>query len=189
MRLKIADSRDFERLSPLFLCEAERLSSTSPDIYRVLPFDRALFEAICDHRSSDVLIAEDDEGNAVGKLIVWATEAPRYPNIKPRKVAYVTDLSAREGTDREAVMSFLLDSVDTWAGKHGCEVIELDLSLKDTERLDFLHGVGYSDFFVGVRRDVVSPIEEQPPRKFENLEAFLNKDETNEYFTSDMIDE
>ena len=192
MRLRIATGDDFNKLSHLFRSESARLSQLAPEIYRERAFDEPLFIAICEHKSSDILIAEDELGTPLGKAIVWATDTPKYPNIISRSIAYVTELSANADVSGEEVLAFLLDCADEWAGKHGCEVLELDVSVYDTDKLSLLRERGYSDSFVAVRRDVASCVEKLPEHRFAKLNNAINfggAKAENEYFSPRMLED
>ncbi len=188
MIVRPAKREDLERLQPLYEKESERLFGLCPEHYTKSVQDRELFYAIVEHKSSDILIAEEG-GEIVASLLLWQTETPLYPFRKSRRFTYITDfLTSVE--ERGSTLSELITYAKDWSKAHGAEYIEADIPSADTELLAELSHQGFSPLMNALTLDVGTA--QRTESRFENLSRAFGNSQNNhgsKYFSQAVIDE
>ena len=187
MTVRIAKREDLERLQPLYEKESERLFGLCPEHYLKSVQDRDLFCAIVEHKSADILIAEE-EGEVVASLLLWQTETPLYPFRKSRSFTYISDFLTATAERSEALLE-LLSYAKEWSKAHGAEYIEADIPCADTELLEELSRQGFLPLMSAMTLDVGAALPGKG--RFENLTLAFSKGEKNggsKYFSQSVID-
>lgn len=175
MIIRTAKREDLVRLQPLYERESERLARLCPDHYLKSGQDAPLFQAITEHKNSDILIAEREDGEICASLLLWQTETPLYPCRKSRRFTYICDfLCADEKWD--STLGLLLEKAAEWSRARESEYIEADIPTADTELSRLLSEYGFSPLMSAftLAVDGVSPKGESG---FCNLTKAMNGDE------------
>ena len=141
--IRIATKEDFERLTPLYEANSARLENICAEHFVKSKHDFSLFKLILAHSRADILIAES-EGECVGTVLVWQTETPSYPNRRTHMFTYITDIIIKDTENKAELFSLLLNEAKKWSCERGCEYIEADLFVGDTEISDLLLQFGFS---------------------------------------------
>ena len=149
MKIVKATLNDFERLQALFLTFSEGLADIAPDYYATAYQDFSLFTGIVEHKSADILIAEEN-GEPVGALTVWECERPLSPHVKPKRALRLSYFTAKS----EEVRRELLRAAESEACERGIRTLQISLHGNDTEAQNLYTGIGFSPETILFSREI-----------------------------------
>lgn len=160
MIIRPAVASDFEALVDLDLSSARHHAALDPDFYHVPP--RAAVAAFLERRLADpdreALVAEVD-GEVVGMVDVTAQESPDPGSIIRPIPSVDIGISVADGWRGKGIGHALMAAAEARARERGAGMVVLDMSAENRDALRFYRGLGYREFGLFLRREILSDPE------------------------------
>jgi ribosomal protein S18 acetylase RimI-like enzyme len=158
--IRPADEADFEALVDLDLASAEHHAKLDPGFYQVPP--RPDVAAFLARRLADpdreMFVAEVD-GEVVGMVDVTAQEPPDPGSIIRPIPSVDIGISVADAWRRRGVGRALMEAAEARARARGASLVVLDMSAANRDALAFYHELGYREFGLFLRREILSDPE------------------------------
>lgn len=160
MIIRPATAADFEALVDLDLSSARHHAALDPDFYHVPP--RAAIATFLERRMADPdreMLVADVDGEVVGMVDVTAQEPPDPGSIIRPIPSVDIGISVADGWRGKGIGHALMEAAEARARARGADLIVLDMSAANRDALRFYRGLGYREFGLFLRREILSDPE------------------------------
>lgn len=120
--------REMEKLIPDFIKEGEQSIE--------------FIERTISNDDSDILVYEND-GKAVGFILLQAKQRPDFPFLVSGKYCYVMDLIITESYRNKGFGTELMNSAKKWAKENNCKFINLEVLTNNPKAIALYEKLGF----------------------------------------------
>ena len=138
-----ATQNDIPAISELYREQFREIAKLAPDFIKEGDQSIDFLEKTISNDDSDILVYEND-GTAVGFILLQAKKRPDFDFILPGKFCYIMDIIVTEAHRNKGFGTALMNSAKDWAKEQNCSFINLDVlvnnsgAIKVYEKLGFL---------------------------------------------------
>ena len=89
------------------------------------------------------LVVENDHGEVVGFALTREQASPPYPCLKPRRLAYLMDMSVAPAYRGQGLGGGFIERIQVWALSLGLEYVELNVLEENSKAADLYERLGF----------------------------------------------
>jgi len=145
MKIEPAMHKDLGAIQALYEQLYARMAQLQPQNFRPARQNGEFLMYMMLGEDSDILIAREDGGRALGFALVRCQNTPEYPSFIPRRYAVLMDLAVEESRRRQGVGRALLEAVKAWARERGAEFLELGVLSQNLPAIGLYESFGFSE--------------------------------------------
>lgn len=146
-RIREAVAEDREKIRPLQKQIADLHRDGRPDLFKeeVRYFDEDSFNWRINEPTHFVLIAEGENGEALGYAFAWIRYIRDHSTYLDRNELYIDDVCVLEKHQRQGIGRMIFDTLKEKAKENGCKTMELGVFSFNKNAIAFYESVGMTE--------------------------------------------
>src|SRR5690554_4327335 len=118
------------------------------------PMPLEYYRSLVEGADASVIVA-DRAGDIVGYEVLRLQETPPIDILKPRRVAFLSDLAVADAARGQGIGRLLVDAALVWAQEHGATDIELGVYEFNESAIAFYEHLGFGT----IKRTMMLPVD------------------------------
>ena len=140
--IRKATMSDIPTISELYREQFREMSKLIPDFIKEGDQSKEFIENTITNKESDILVYENN-GIAVGFILLQAKTRPDFPFMLPGKYCYIMDIIVTESHRGKGFGTNLMKSAKNWAKEHDCIFINLDVLVNNPDAIKLYSKLGF----------------------------------------------
>ena len=140
--IRKATMSDIHTISELYREQFREMSKLIPDFIKEGDQSKEFIENTITNKESDILVYENN-GIAVGFILLQAKTRPDFPFMLPGKYCYIMDIIVTESHRGKGFGTNLMKSAKNWAKEHDCIFINLDVLVNNPSAIKLYSKLGF----------------------------------------------
>lgn len=140
--IRKATMSDIPTISELYREQFREMSKLIPDFIKEGDQSKEFIENTITNKESDILVYENN-GIAVGFILLQAKTRPDFPFMLPGKYCYIMDIIVTESHRGKGFGTNLMKSAKNWAKEHDCIFINLDVLVNNPSAIKLYSKLGF----------------------------------------------
>ena len=140
--IRKATMSDIPTISELYREQFREMTKLIPDFIKEGDQSKEFIENTITNKESDILVYENN-GIAVGFILLQAKTRPDFPFMLPGKYCYIMDIIVTESHRGKGFGTNLMKSAKNWAKEHDCIFINLDVLVNNPSAIKLYSKLGF----------------------------------------------